>query len=175
MKIVVTSTNPVKIRAAEQAFKKVFRKSGFEIVSISVESQVSAQPMSDNETLKGAMNRVKNAVKEIPKADYWIGIEGGLELIDKQLSSFTWVVVRSKDFVGKAKSDTFFLPQKIADLIKNGKELGEANDIVFKKRNSKQDNGAVGLLTKDIITRDKLYEDVVVLALIPFVHNRLYK
>jgi len=71
--------------------------------------------------------------------------------------------------------DTFFLPEKVAELVKKGKELGEANDIVFKKHNSKQNNGAVGLLTKDSITRDKLYEDVVVLALIPFIHKGLYK
>ncbi|KKP59124.1 MAG: putative non-canonical purine NTP phosphatase [Candidatus Gottesmanbacteria bacterium GW2011_GWA1_34_13] len=174
MKIVIASTNPVKIRAVEEAFKKVFEKD-FEIDPVSAKSGVPDQPMSDKETLKGATNRVDNAMKEFPKANYWVGIEGGVEVIDNRLATFAWVVVKSKKQTGKAKSDTFFLPEKVAELVKKGKELGEANDIVFKKHNSKQNNGAVGLLTKDSITRDKLYEDVVVLALIPFIHKGLYK
>jgi non-canonical (house-cleaning) NTP pyrophosphatase len=41
-------------------------------------------------------------------------------------------------------------------LVESGKELGDADDIVFGKSNSKQQNGAVGILTHDIITRTAL-------------------
>ncbi len=34
-------------------------------------------PMSDAETLMGATNRANNAKKEVPDADYWVGLEGG--------------------------------------------------------------------------------------------------
>ncbi len=175
MKIVIASTNPVKVRAVENAFKKVFKTKKIQMELVSVDSNVSDQPMNDKETIKGALNRVDNAVKAFPKGNYWVGIEGGVEIIDGMLASFAWVVVKSKNQTGKAKSDTFFLPEKVAELVKKGKELGDANDIVFKKHNSKQNNGAVGLLTKDLITRDKLYEDVVILALIPFIHKGMYK
>lgn len=175
MKIVIASKNPVKINAVENAFKKVFKTKNIKIESVSVESKVSDQPMSDKETIKGATNRVNNAIKTFSKANYWVGIEGGVEIIDGTLASFTWVVVKSGKQTGKAKSDTFFLPERVAKLVKKGKELGSANDIVFKKHNSKQNSGAVGLLTKNLITRDKLYEDVVILALIPFIHKGLYK
>ena len=53
-------------------------------------------------------------------------------------------------------------------------ELGEADDIVFGQSNSKQKSGAVGLLTGDIIDRKSLYEEAVVLALIPFKNEELY-
>ncbi len=45
---------------------------------------------------------------------------------------------------------------------------------LFKKQNSKQQNGAVGLLTNDLITRETLYHQAVILALIPFLNQALY-
>jgi len=87
MKVIVASTNPAKIKAVTDAFKKVFPEFKIKVESISVESGISEQPMSNKETLKGAMGRAKNARRKIPKADYWVGIEGGLEWIDSQLSS----------------------------------------------------------------------------------------
>ena len=45
---------------------------------------------------------------------------------------------------------------------------------MFGRTNSKQQNGAVGLLTGDVIDRIALYEPAVVLALVPFRNPRLY-
>ena len=42
-------------------------------------------------------------------------------------------------------------------------------------KNAKQVNGAVGLLTNDLIMRAEYYETAVLLALIPFVNPDLYK
>ncbi len=98
----------------------------------------------------------------------------GLMTENDQLGVFVWIVIYSPKNVGKSKSAIFFLPKKITDLIAQGKELGEADDIVFGKANSKQKNGAVGLLTNNIIDRKKLYEDAIILALIPFNNEHLY-
>ncbi len=49
-----------------------------------------------------------------------------------------------------------------------GLNLGDADDQVFRRTNSKQGSGAVGLLTDDVVTRTTLYEQAVILALIPF-------
>ena len=59
-------------------------------------------------------------------------------------------------------------------MIKEGKELGEADDIVFNRNNSKQENGAVGILTGDVIDRMKYYTEAVILSLIPFKNVDLY-
>jgi len=53
-------------------------------------------------------------------------------------------------------------------------ELGDADDLVFRKENSKQQNGAVGLLTNDAITRQSLYQPAVQMAFIPFLNPELY-
>ena len=46
--------------------------------------------------------------------------------------------------------------------------------MVFKQKDSKKKTGAVGILTKDLISRSQYYAEAVVLALIPFINNDLY-
>jgi len=58
--------------------------------------------------------------------------------------------------------------------VAGGMELGTANDLVFSQTNSKQKNGAVGLLTHNKVDRTELYRQAVILALIPFVNPDLY-
>lgn len=175
MKIIVASKNPVKINAVEQAFKKMFKGESFEIAGVSVLSDVSDQPMTDEETYKGAMNRVNNAYLAENYAEYWVGIEGGLEEKNGELEAFAWVIIRSKDDkYGKGRTSTFFLPKKVAELVKQGKELGDASDSVFKEDNSKQKQGTIGLLTDDLINRTKYYIEPTIIALIPFKNPKLY-
>jgi non-canonical (house-cleaning) NTP pyrophosphatase len=52
--------------------------------------------------------------------------------------------------------------------------LGEADDIVFGRSNSKQKEGAIGLLTGNVVDRAGLYEHAVILALVPFKNVALY-
>lgn len=172
MKIVVASKNPVKLKAAQLGFQSYFPT--FDIEGVNAESGVSDQPMSDIETLKGAQNRAQNAKLLIPQADYWIGIEGGIEQNDNSMTAFAWIVVLDKHSSGKSRTTSFQLPHQVVELIRQGHELGHANDIVFSKVNSKQKSGAVGILTKDKLTRTELYKQAVMLALIPFVNKRLY-
>ncbi len=175
MKIVIASKNPVKINAALNGFRKMFPETIFETEGISVPSGVSEQPQSDAETFTGAMNRVDNASKEITDADFWVGIEGGIEEKQSDMEAFAWVIIKSNDGrYGKGRTGTFFLPPKVVELIKQGKELGEADDIVFGRSNSKQENGAVGILTSDVVDRTKYYTEAVVFACIPFKNKELY-
>jgi len=172
-KVIIASTNPVKINAVKIGFEKMFPEQEFEFKGISVPSDVSDQPFSNLETFNGAKNRADNASKQM-QADYYVGIEGGLDHINNEMETFAWIVVKSADKYGKSRTGTFFLPKQIVELIKQGKELGDANDIVFNHHNSKQKNGAVGALTDNVIDRTNYYVDAVVLALIPFKNEELY-
>jgi len=174
-KITIASKNPVKINATLNGFQKVFPGEQFGIESVSVSSGVSNQPKNDLETFQGAWNRVNNAYKDNPNADFFVGIEGGIEEKNSEMETFAWVVIKAKgNGFGKGKTGTFFLPPQIAELIRQGKELGDADDIVFGRTNSKQENGAVGILTDNVIDRTKYYTEAVVLALIPFRNKKLY-
>lgn len=173
-KIVVASENPVKLNAALAGFRKMFPTEEFAAEGAVVPSGVRSQPMGDRETLEGAHNRIENASKEMP-ADFWVGIEGGIEEKESGMEVFAWIVIKSKSGkYGRGKTGTFFLPSQVVELIKQGKELAEADDIVFKRSNSKSTNGAVGILTGDVIDRTKYYTEAVVLALIPFKNEHLY-
>jgi inosine/xanthosine triphosphatase len=152
----------------------MFPEEQFEVEGVSAASGVSDQPADDNETFQGAANRAQNAQLAVPDADFWVGLEGGIEDKEESMESYAWIVVRSANQVGKGKTGIFFLPPKVAALIHEGKELGEADDIVFGQTNSKQSNGAIGLLTHDVITRKTFYIDAVVFALIPFKRPELY-
>ena len=46
--------------------------------------------------------------------------------------------------------------------------------MVFKRSNSKQKNGAVGILTDNLINRTYYYAHAIILALIPFSNTKLY-
>jgi non-canonical (house-cleaning) NTP pyrophosphatase len=91
------------------------------------------------------------------------------------MQAFAWAVVKSKGGTyGKARTGTFILPSKVAELVLGGMELGHADDVVFGRSNSKQESGAVGLLTRDMISRTSYYTEALTLALIPFINPEHY-
>jgi inosine/xanthosine triphosphatase len=172
IKVVVGSTNPVKIQAAREGFVVMFPNLAFEFQGVEAASGVSQQPFGDEETFRGAHQRALNA--QTPDADYAVGIEGGVAEMDDDLMAFAWVVVIGRDGkVGKAKSGAFILPKEVSLLVKQGMELGHADDLVFGQENSKQRNGSIGLLTDDVITRTTYYAPAVMMALIPFKNPHL--
>ncbi|MCP3962843.1 MAG: non-canonical purine NTP phosphatase [bacterium] len=173
-RLFVASRNPVKARAVELGFQRMFPGQAHELRAVSVDSDVSDQPASSSETLRGAANRAAAARAAAPDADFWIGIEGGIEDSDLGMAAFAWVVVMSSDRKGQGKTATFFLPEEVADMVRGGMELGHADDVVFGRENSKQKDGAIGLLTDNVVDRAALYEQGVIMAFVPFKNDRLY-
>ncbi len=173
-KILIASKNPVKIECTKTAFRLVFPDADFEFDGHTVPSDVSDQPMTDAETYRGACNRAVNLKVKFPEADYWVGIEGGIEDHENFMNAFAWMVIMDRNRHGEARTATFPLPEKIRKLIGQGMELGHADDMVFQRKNSKQEDGAVGILTHGIIDRARYYEHALILALIPFINKELY-
>ena len=116
-KVIIASKNPVKINATKKAFEEVFNDH-FEFEGVSADSLVSDQPMSNEETLKGATNRLDN-IQNL-EADYFVSIEGGVDLLDNNYEAFAWIVISDKNKISKAKTATFPLPLKISKLIQRG-------------------------------------------------------
>ena len=152
----------------------MFPEEEFEIIQIAGESGVSDQPMTDLESRKGALNRAIYARKVVPEGNFWVGVEGGCDYLDHDMVAFAWIVVQGDEKQGSARTALFRLPKEVQRLVESGLELGFADDRVFGEENSKQNSGAVGLLTRDVVTRTTLYEQAVILALIPFKNQDLY-
>lgn len=174
MKVVVASKNPAKVTAVQDAFVAQFPGIEIDIESTDADSGVSDQPIGDDETRLGATNRARAARNSIENADYWVGIEGGIDTIDGQLHAFAWMVIDGPNGkTGEARTVTLPLPPAVKKLVDGGLELGEANDQVFSTANSKQKGGAFGLLTRGLYTREGIYTQALTIALVPFV-NDLY-
>jgi inosine/xanthosine triphosphatase len=172
--VIVGSRNPVKINCTESAFHLMF-EGAYLVEGLNVSSDIDSQPIGDEQTFNGAMNRAKNSKTIFPEADFWVGVEGGVEDFNGEMMAFAWAVVLDRDGkIGKAKTSVFFLPQEVAKLVRKGMELGEADDKFFQKENSKEGEGAVGILTNGILDRKNYYQQAVVLALIPFVNPNIY-
>jgi len=173
--IIVASANPVKIKSTKTAFEQVFPNENFQISGTESPSGVSLQPMSEEETLAGALNRLEFIKKYQNTADFFVSIEGGVRESRGFYEAFAWIIVQSKKLTGKAQTASFTLPRQINGLIDQGLELGHADDKIFKRKDSKTKNGSVGILTKNLIDRTEYYRHAIVLALIPFMNSDLYK
>lgn len=173
--ITLSSTNPVKAAAALEGFRRMFPEEIFSIYQVRTTLTLPSQPSSDEETLSCAEKRAYNARELAPENDYWVGIEGGIADWSIGMGAFAWVVVLDREGrIGRGRTGEFFLPRNVAALVRQGMELGEADDQVFSRNNSKHGSGAVGLLTGDVIDRASLYIPAVVFALIPFRNQELY-
>lgn len=87
--------------------------------------------------------------------------------------AFAWIAIQnSAGVVSFARSATLPLPDSIRELIDAGLELGDANDRVFATKNSKQGGGAYGLLTGGLLTRESIYTETAMLALLPFTNEQ---
>ena len=172
--IIVASQNPVKLRATLSAFQRMFPEQVFEVGAAAVASGVADQPLSVSETMLGARNRAENARLSQPASDFWVGIEGGIEDSPKGMACFAWVQVLDRSGrQGSGQTAIFYLPREVAELVRAGIELGDADDQVFGRENSKQTNGAIGLLTADAIDREAYYVQAVIMALVPFKNPAL--
>jgi inosine/xanthosine triphosphatase len=168
--LVIASQNPVKIEAARRGFARMFPRRAFHFHPVAVPSGVRPQPLSDAETLQGALNRVQHAAHLVPQADYWVGIEGGVEDYQGSMEAFAWIVVSAPPLLGKSRTGTFSVPAEVAALVRQGQELATAVEEVYRHTQVKSTTGAVGVLTAGVIDRVQLYEHAMVLALIPFQH-----
>jgi inosine/xanthosine triphosphatase len=174
-KVAVGSTNPVKIEAVRRAFETIWPGESWEVVGVEVESGVSDQPMRDIESVQGARNRARRALRALD-ADWGVGLEGGLQEVAGKWFDCGWIVVidqEGREGIGStARIET---PPKMMALIRQGMELGEVNDVVFGGHNTKQAEGHFGLMTNNAITRTAGYRDGVIMALARFIHPHLFE
>ncbi len=175
MIVAIGSENPVKFMAVKEGFTTVWPERNILFEKVKVKSGVSDQPMSDEESFKGARNRAKQALKML-NADFGIGLEGGIQQIgEKWFDSGCIVILDKHGKEGSSSSLRIETPPVMIELIKQGLELGEVNDLLFKRENSKHAEGHFGLMTNGLISRQHGYIDAVIGALSIFLHPELFE
>ena len=161
MKVLVGSMNPVKRVSVEEAFGLFFDTPVVQCVA--VPSGVPDQPI-DDETLVGARNRARTlrVAPEAGEADFFVGIEGG---VDEQVG---------RVFAFGGSSPRFELPPGVARQVLAGRELGLVMDEMTGQQNSKHKGGAIGHFTRGVMDRRALYVAGLVVTLVPFLNRSLY-
>lgn len=174
--VIIGSENPVKIEVARQAFEQVFPEETFNFTGYRAVSNVSDQPKSDEETLRGAYNRIVDCKNKFPDADFWVAQESGVIDDISQMFEASYIIIESKNgTVGRGKAASFEIPYPIAKAIRMGGELGPAADAMFGVANSKQQGSIVGLLTNNLVDRTSTYLQSAIFALLRHKHPELYK
>jgi inosine/xanthosine triphosphatase len=164
MKIAVGSTNPTKTRAVENVLRVLFDE--FELVALEVPSGIPVQPVGDEETRRGALNRAR-AVLEVTDADWGFGLEGGVIRTEFGVMTNAWCVIVARDGrIGVGGSANMLLPEAVAArVLQDGRELGEAMDEYANTQDVKRGKGAIGILTRGLLDRQGAYEYIVKLAM----------
>ncbi|MGI8496775.1 MAG: inosine/xanthosine triphosphatase [Gemmatimonadaceae bacterium] len=172
-RIAVGSTNPVKIAAARAVLAPLAPLASFDPIAVS--STVPDQPWGDDETIRGARSR-SVAAREQLDADLGLGIEGGVVEQDGFLRTCAWaVIVDASGRTGIGGSLAMPLPPRVADAVRAGAELGHAMDRLTGQQDTKLGAGAVGILTRGLIDRQRAYEVILTYALAPFLAVELWE
>lgn len=168
MKIAIGSaTSDSKIRAARAVCARAFP--GAQVVPVSVTSAVSAQPTTDEETIRGAIHRAHEA-RRLANADLGIGIEGGVHRDIRGVWLCAWAAAVDRDGQeGLGCGVRFQLPAWMASRALAGEELGAIVDRLLGQGNAHEEFGAVGLLTQGLVDRQAALEQAIAAALIPFL------
>lgn len=173
MKIAVGTTSELKLRAVHKALNRAGIVA--EITGHKVKSDVPKQPFSEKEITAGATNRAKNALTKDKNADYGLGIESGIALKSRKYFELAaCIVVNQKgEIVGEAFSAAVETPAKVVHLIKaNDSEAG----IIAQELGGIQEKDPLLWYTGNRMTRDKILEDTVFLALCKeFLNPEAYK
>jgi inosine/xanthosine triphosphatase len=172
MHFFVGSENPVKLAAAKSA--GIQQWPDVVVMGFDVKSGVAAQPRTDHETRKGAENRAVAALQKgfqtgaitTGELALGIGLEGGVMEIAGELWTTVWVAVTGNGTdVFVANGARFKLPDVIAKPILAGEEMGVAVGQLIANPLVKQQQGAIGVVTKGYVDRAEEYAAIAKLAI----------
>ena len=173
MKIAIGSTNPVKVKATENVMKKIY--GDVEIIPVEITSGVSHTPLTDEECVKGAHHRAKEAMKNT-EADLAIGMEGGIAKRVGRYFLIGWCVVVDKNGdVAIGHGGGIELPEIVVKKVLEGKELGPVMDEITGIHDVKRKMGAIGILTNGLSNRQEAWEEALTYAMAKKLKPELYR
>jgi inosine/xanthosine triphosphatase len=201
--IAVGSTRKPKLHAVSEAlaaFAPVLAPGAtFEVVGADVESGVSHTPSCCEELMRGARQRAEALVKLASEKNeswrYFVGLEGGLDVVYEDasqdellrhaavkqngrrcvlLESWAYVTDGTRGHYGR--SGGVELPDALAqEVLENGVELSVAIDKFAGAVGIRDAQGAWGVLSANLITRQEAFRIAVVAAFAPFYNEKMYR
>ena len=176
LNVIVGSTNSGKVNATRSVFRRAY--GSVDVSALPVESRVGKQPIGDD-CFVGAHNRAATAFEEArAKAlpvDYAVGIEGGLlSLHERWFGLSVACVVDGSGRASFGTSPLFQMPDDVVEEVTYGTELGDIMIRLSGDASIRQRRGAVGFLTRGLLTREAAHEAAVSAALAPHLSPERY-
>jgi inosine/xanthosine triphosphatase len=169
MKINVGSQNDVKVSAVREAIRDYDIFSEANISGLEVNSEISEQPTSIDETIRGAMNRARNAFQN---CDFSFGLEDGLMQVPNTKTNYMNVcacAIYDGQNYHIGLSSAFEYPSDVTKLVFNeGLDINQAFHRVGLTKNPKVGSaqGAIGILTHGRLLRKEYTKQAIIMALI---------
>jgi len=156
----------------------------FEVVGVEVESGVGRTPTTRVELMAGARQRAETLVHMDRRSNagwrYFVGLEGGLDVLQENGERLVflenWAYVT--DGAGRSafgQSGSILIPAPLAvEHLDRGVELAAAIDAYAGGQGIRDAQGAWGVLTRNLITRQDAFRIAVINAFAPFFNAALY-
>jgi non-canonical (house-cleaning) NTP pyrophosphatase len=201
--IAVGSTRGPKLDAVHDALRLCAEQLNpnvrFEVFGFAVDSGVGHTPLSSAESMRGARQRTE-ALMQMASGNgevyqYFVGLEGGLEVMDSNqshessgedtdssgnqgrrvfLESWAYVSDGSRGHFGR--SGGIELPPALAhEVLDKGVELAAAIDKFAGMAGIRDNQGAWGVLSNNLITRREAFRLALVAGFAPFFNANLFR
>jgi inosine/xanthosine triphosphatase len=184
--IAVGSTRRPKLDAVREAMAllgpSLLGGAQFEVVGVDVPSGVGHTPLSREEIMAGARQRAETLIRIAREKNepwkYFVGLEGGLDVIRERAAR--WVFLENWAYVadghGRAsfgRSGGIALPESLVkSVVDEGIELAEAIDAFAGGSGIRDAQGAWGVLTRDLVTRQDAVRLAVISAFAPLCNAK---
>jgi inosine/xanthosine triphosphatase len=186
--IAVGSTRRPKLAAVTQAlesFGPVLEPAAeFAVLGFDVESGVSHTPSTRDELMRGARQRVESLVRLARQRheawQYFVGLEGGLDTVQvdgaRHVFLESWAYVSDGSVGHYGRSGGVEIPAALAhEVLENGVELSAAIDRFAGAVGIRDAQGAWGVLSCNLITRQDAFRVAVLAAFAPFYNSKMYR
>ena len=183
--VAVGSTRRPKLDAVREALAAVALRlnpdAPLDLAGVDVPSGVRHTPLSREEIMAGARQRAEGLLRiareENKPWKYFVGLEGGIDIVHER--GARWVFLENWAYVtdgtGRAsfgQSGAVLLPEPLVkSVVGEGIELSEAIDAFAGGRGIRDAQGAWGVLTGNLITRQDSYRIAVINAFAPFLSD----
>jgi inosine/xanthosine triphosphatase len=200
--VAVGSTRRPKLEAVTAAFSSIpFAFPDFEIVGVEVPSGVRHTPLTREDLMTGARQRAEGLVRiarsENKPWNYFVGLEGGIDVVAATDVMPSLDIVPDVDVVAEAgnrwvflenwayitdgvrgsfgQSGAILLPETLARIVvDDGVELSEAIDAFAGRQGIRDAEGAWGILSRNLVSRQEAFRVAVLNAMAPFYNREVY-
>lgn len=155
--IAIGSTNSVKI----QAVKNALNNETIRVIPCSALSRVRPQPLSDEETLQGAINRSKDCLEKTESA-LAIGLEAGVVFLNEQIYLCHWgAIVDRHQNTYFTNGPLILLPKEYSKALLDGQNLEDIMHHSTGVENLGAKEGAIGVFTQKRLNREQVLTQMV--------------